>query len=78
MIANYTISEIMRVVCYYQPIYNDLRLETVEFAGLSLGIRRNSTLAFAKHPYDQAAIMIIDDDGKVLLGHSCVYLAVGW
>ena len=33
------ISEAMRLICYNQTIYNDVRLELNEYMGLTLGVR---------------------------------------
>ena len=61
------IRELMRIVCYNQSIYNDLRVELDEYAGLTLGVRENqftTVLTLVKPMYDQASILILDDDSK--------------
>ena len=61
------ISELMRIVCYNQTIYDDLRLEANEYAGLTLGVDDNSqirVLTFVKELFDQASILIVDDDSE--------------
>ncbi|CAI8022403.1 hypothetical protein GBAR_LOCUS13163 [Geodia barretti] len=63
------ISELMRIVCYNQTIYDDLRLEANEYAGLTLGVDDNSqirVLTFVKELFDQASILIVDDDRAVV------------
>ena len=57
----------MSAVCYSQVISNDARLELDEYAGLRLRYRRNkhSTTQIEVQPmFDQAAILIIDNDSK--------------
>ena len=60
------ISELMRIVCYNQIIYDDLRLEANEYAGLTLGVKDNAdtVLTFVKDLFDQASICIVDDDSE--------------
>ena len=60
------ISELRRVICYNQSIYDDLIVELDEYAGLILGVRDNrfTTVTLAKLRYDQAAILILDNDSK--------------
>ena len=58
------ISELQRVVCYNQTIYDDDQVEDIEYAGLSLGIHRASVVAVVSPPLDQAALIILDDDSK--------------
>ena len=63
------ITELMRVVCYNQSIYDDLRLELDEFAGLTLRVRVNpltTVLTIVEPFYDQASILIRDDDSKCI------------
>ena len=59
-----TITELMRIVCYDQPIYEDMRLEGDEWLGLTLGVDRSSVLTTVQPMYDQAAIFIQDNDSK--------------
>ena len=57
----------MRVVCYNQSIYDDLRVELDEYAGLTLGVRENqfTTVTTQVTPmYDQASILILDNDSE--------------
>ena len=65
-IDDIVISELMRRVCYNQTIYDDLRLEANEYAGLTLGVDNMQTtvLTFVKNFFDQASILIVDDDSE--------------
>ena len=58
------ISELMRTVCYSQPIYDDELVEGSEYMGLTLGISQSTSVTQLRAGYNQATIMIIDDDGK--------------
>ena len=63
-ISTETITEISRIVCYNQSIYDDARLEPPEYIGLQLSIR-DATVVAQVHPmYSNAAILILDDDCK--------------
>ena len=57
-----TITELMRIVCYDQPIYEDMDSEGDEWLGLTLSVDDASVLAIVRHMYDQAAILIKDND----------------
>ena len=59
-----TITELMRIVCYDQPIYDDDCLEGDEWLGLTLGVDRSSVLTTVRALYDQAAILIQDNDSE--------------
>ena len=59
-----TITELARIVCYGQPIYEDMRLEGDEWLGLTLGVDRSSVRTTVQPMYDQAAILIQDNDSK--------------
>ena len=63
------ITELMRVVCYNQVIYDDLRLESREWLGLTLEVQQvpffTSVTTDTEHFFGDAAIQIIDDDGKM-------------
>ena len=66
-IDNSPISEVMRLICYNQTIYNDVRLELNEYMGLTLGVRDYSltrVLTFVQLTYDEASILIVDNDSK--------------
>ena len=64
------ISELMRIVCYNQTIYNDIRLEANEYAGLTLGVvedvamMKTTVRTLVKDLFDQASILIVDDDSE--------------
>ena len=59
-------NEIRRIVCYNQTIYEDVRLEADEWLGLTLGVDRATIVLTNVRPmYDQAAILIRDNDGKL-------------
>ena len=53
-----------RIVCYNQLIYDDMRLEMTEYAGLTLAVGRSTVRAEVQPMYDQVAIEIVDDDCK--------------
>ena len=57
--------KLRRIVCYNQTIYDDSH---VEYAGLTLGVRHNynQPLTQSKDMYDQASILILDNDSKCL------------
>ena len=59
----------MRLICYNQPIYEDMHVELDEFAGLTLGVIDNddiltTVLTEVKSMYDQASILIVDNDSE--------------
>ena len=59
-------NEIRRIVCYDQPIYEDVDSEGDEWLGLTLSVDRATVLTNVRPMYDQAAILIKDNDGKCL------------
>ena len=59
-----TITELMRIVCYNQSIYDDECLEEDEWLGLTLDVDDASVLTVVQPMYDQAAILIQDNDSK--------------
>ena len=63
-IRNAVINATSRIICYNQTIYDDIRLEMSEYAGLTLAVRDASVLTEVQPMYDRATIMILDDDGK--------------
>ena len=66
-IRNIGINATRRIICYDQPIYDDLRLEVTEYFGMTLtvqGMPPTTTLTELRPMYDQVAIVIQDDDGK--------------
>ena len=58
-------NEIRRIVCYNQSIYDDIRLEDDEWLGLTLSVDRASVVTNVRPMYDQAAIMIQDNDSQL-------------
>ena len=60
------ITELRRIVCYNQPIYEDLRLELDEYAGLTLGVMEKGTTVYTvvRPMYDEAFILIVDNDSE--------------
>ena len=69
-----TILQQMRIVCYDQPIYEDMRLEGDEWLGLTLGVDRASVATTVRLMYDQAAILIQDNDSKLLNMTTAVHI----
>ena len=69
-IRNTVINATRRIICYSQTIYDDVRLEMSEYAGLTLAIRDASVLTEVQPMYDFVAIEIIDDDGEFLIFQS--------
>ena len=61
-IRNTVINATRRIICYNQIIYDDIRLEVSEYAGLTLAVRDSSVLTLVRPLYDQVAIQILDDD----------------
>ena len=70
-IDDQVISELMRRVCYNQPIYDDTLVEGSEYFGLSLSVTQATVSTQVRPMYDQAAIHILDNDGN--LNGLCVY-----
>ena len=56
----------LRIVCYNQPIYEDVRLELDEYAGLTLGVRETGNIfhTVVRPMYDEASILIVDNDSE--------------
>ena len=74
-IRNILINATRRVICYDQSIYNDVRLELMEYVGLQLDVREASIdLVLVQEQYDNAAILILDDDSQLLLQTFCMFL----
>ena len=67
IIDDILIREEVKIVCYNQTIYDDIRLEANEYAGLTLGVEdypQTTVLTFVKELFDQASIFIVDDDSE--------------
>ena len=75
IIRNVLINATRRVVCYNQPIYNDERLELMEYAGFQLDVREATVvLVQVQEQYDNAAILILDDDSELHIAMNISYL----
>ena len=78
VIDDIIISELMRMICYNQTIYDDMCVEEDEYAGLTLGVLNNArTTVFTEvEPmYDQVSILIVDNDGSEFeQWHKTLYL----
>ena len=59
------ISELSRIVCYNQTIYDDALVEGSEYFGLTLSVSEASVSTQVRPMYDQAAILILDNDGQL-------------
>ena len=67
VIDDIIISEFSRIICYNQYIYDDIYLEPDEYAGLTLGVidfDQTTSLTIVEPMYDQAAILIVDNDSE--------------
>ena len=67
-IRNTGINATRRIICYDQAIYDDMRLEVSEYFGITLtvqGMPPTTVLTVVQPMYDQVAILIVDDDGKI-------------
>ena len=62
-IGGQVITQKRRTVCYDQPIYDDRSPEGLEYFGLSLAVAESGALTTVRPMYDQAAIVIRDNDG---------------
>ena len=72
-ISNTVINVTRRIICYDQPIYDDDRLEPIEYAGLGLSanpvnlfINPSLVLTVVRSMYNSSVICIVDDDGKCI------------
>ena len=63
-IRDKVINDTIRVISYHLPIYDDLRLEMTEYAGLTLAVRESLFHTEVRPMYDKIAILILDDDSK--------------
>ena len=62
-IDDQVITQERRTICYDQPIYDDRSPEGLEYFGLSLAVAESGALTTVRPMYDQAAIVIRDNDG---------------
>ena len=67
LIRDTVITATRRIICYNQTIYNDMRLEVSEYTGLGLIVDNalSTVLTEVEPMYNESAILIIDDDGKL-------------
>ena len=81
VIDDILITEEKKTICYNQPIYDDPCLEPDEYAGLTLGVideddEDQTTILTEVEPfYDQAAILIVDNDSEFYLLCYPLYVA---
>ena len=67
------ITELRRIICYNQPIYDDPYLEPDECTGLTLGViddndfDRTTVLTEVEPLCNHTAILIVDNDSKFAL-----------
>ena len=69
------ITEVMS--CYNQTIIDDMQLEPDEYAGLTLGVKSNvrtTIITHVKPMYDQASILILDNDSECFIVHLVMYI----
>ena len=73
IIDDIIITEKRRIICYNQSIYDDPCLEPDEYAGLTLGVideddeDRTTVLTELEPLYDQASILIVDNDSEFFI-----------
>ena len=78
VIDDLVINATRRIICYNQPIYEDLSLEPNEYAGLTLGVIDNvhtTVIRNVKLMYDQASILILDNDSEFI--YVCEFYLTG-
>ena len=74
------ITELMRLICYNQPIYEDTHVELDEYAGLTLGVILDenniltTVLTEVKPMYDQVSILIVDNDSELMTQNACGFV----
>lgn len=61
------ITELTRITCYNQTIYDDMLIEPNEYIGLSLGVVFVGTTVHTdlRPMYSEASILIVDNDGML-------------
>ena len=67
LIDDIIINQENRIICYNQTIYDDTFGEANEYLGLLLGVEDNqltTVRTLVKPVYDEASILILDNDGK--------------
>ena len=60
----YSLRQESRLICFNQTIYDDVRVESNEYIGLILGIDNSTIFSSVQPTYDQASILIVDNDSK--------------
>ena len=66
-IKNMVISAMRRMICYNQSVYDDVRLEMSEYAGLQLSVGDSTVgLVDVQKQYGSAVVLILDDDSQLL------------
>ena len=73
------ITEVMRLICYNQPIYDYMHVELDEYAGLTLGVIDNdnvlTTIPTRMEPmYDQVSILIVDNNSELMTQYACGFV----
>ena len=73
------ITQEMRVLCYNQPIYDDMHVELDEYAGLTLGVIDNdnvlTTIPTRMEPmYAQVSMLIVDNDSELMTQYACGFV----
>ena len=81
-ISNTAINATRTIICYNQPIYDDMRLEPIEYVGLELSansekhfINPSSVLTIVQPMYDNSVIYIVDDDSKLFSASALQYMS---
>ena len=77
LIRDTKITALRRIICYNQSIYDDVRLEVSEYAGLGLVAddTLSTQLTEVEPMYDDSAILIIDDDSKLHIITTTLYIS---
>ena len=71
-IRNTVINATTQIICYNQTIYDDMRLEVTEYAGLTLAVRDSSVHTEVQQMFNQVTIQILDDDSELHFGIVCI------
>ena len=58
------ITDEMRLACYNQAVYDDMRLESTEYFGLKMAVRSATVMTTVDPIYSSTSVMIIDNDSK--------------
>ena len=68
---NTPITETTRLICYNQTIYDDRRVEPVEYIGLTMAIRTSTVMTIVDPAYGQTSIKITNSDSTFSLHNMC-------